>query len=193
MSRYWQNNFKTKNLSFFLEILNKLGLSLTEVSTEAERTPQNLYYTLKNDDSSLRVITYLLGANGYQLIPYFKTDEQDTEMVNYELVFDADIKVKEDSSKRNSNLQQIAKSDRKLAFLADFILKQLNKRGINLSRFCEEIGIKYISLHRNFIVDDIKISTLNRISEATETKLVWSIKKVDVKKRTNTNNNTSRD
>lgn len=192
MSQYWQNNFKTKNLSFFLEILNKLGLSLIEVSTNAERTPQNLYYTLKNDDSSLGGIMYLLRANGYQLIPYYKTDEQDTKMVNYELVFDENIKVKEDSSKKYSNLQQIAKSDHKLAFLADFILKQLEKRGINLSRFCEEIGIKYISLHRNFIVDDIKISTLNRISEATETKLVWSIKKVDVKKQTNTNN-TSRD
>lgn len=173
-----------KNLSFFLEIIERLGLTLVELSKNAGRTSQNLYWSLKNDDTTLMSITYLLGSNGYLLIPDFKKDEEKPKVTNYEIKFDEGIEFNDSREKKNKfdNLQFIANSDRKLAFLANFILKHLTQTGESLGCFCEKIGMTYISLRNNLLSDDIRISVLNNISEVTGVKLIWSIKKVDPEK-----------
>lgn len=172
---------KRKNLTFFTEIADRLGLSLVEMSKNAGKTSQNLYTILKTDDASLITVTQLLGCSGYLLIPGFEDENKPPKpKTNYVIQFDEDIEpAASDRKNRFDNLQTIAKSDNKLAFLAKFILEMMADTGISLGTFCEKSGVSYTLLRNNFISDDTKVSTLYKISEAFGIKVIWSVKKVN--------------
>lgn len=173
-----ENEDITKQRLYFLShIVKSQNLTWGEVSKKCGLSEQALSWIRIKDDTKLQNLKLILKSLGMQIEPEFATDEDKSIEVelkseSYELIGEIPS-IKNFIALDNIVNTSLVNHD-EMYFLARF----LTENKITIAQLSKKTNISVASYKNSFEKQNIQISTLYKIAEAYNTKLIWRVKSI---------------
>lgn len=168
-------NQESRRLWFATTLIKNSRITRQELGQRIGMSPENLHYLLDiQDDCALTTLKSILEAIDidckvhFDIDPY-KKSETVKEKPRYDFVGDVKIEV----NNSVSNVIIDCPENANMRFLADLVMQM----GLSARAIADMSGIPASTFMRFFQKDDIKISYLCRIAEATGRTITWELNK----------------
>lgn len=162
-----------QKLYFLTHIIKSQNLKYSDVTRLSGISQQSLSWMIINDDTKLTNARKILHSLGMELLPEFAEIEKvpiDFKGLNYEIV--GDIPTVKRINSADPIVDKSLDEAKDLYFLAKF----LTENKISLTELSEKTGISVASYRNSFTKQNIMISTLYKIADAYDTKIIWRVK-----------------
>lgn len=164
---------ENKRLWFISAILKNKGIKRQEAAKALDVTPQNLSYIFSvQDDCYLDTVEKLLAYAGISCNIRFDINAPQKETKTekkFKYNFSGNVIVKNEPAYPRFIVD--CPSGARLRFLADAIMAT----GLPFTEFLKKVEMYYSTVQKYFENDNIKISTLCKISEALDKEIIWDL------------------
>lgn len=158
------------NLAFLRRIMRTLGVNGANLARAMGKKEQTVHWWLAVDDTNLSNVEVAVQAMGYRINCSFEPETGVKK--SYKIIIDG-LELLSIKTKKGI-LEDVAYSDRRLAFLAKAMLDD----GRRLSAYGVE-GHPYVQIYDYFKKDDLPISALYRFAGILDKKVVWTLERDD--------------
>lgn len=168
-------NQESRRLWFATTLIKNSRVTRQEIGERIRMSPENIHYLLDiQDDCALTTLKKILGAIGIDCKVHFdikpiKKSETVKKKPKYN--FTGDVKVEVNNSVSNVIIN--CPENANMRFLADLVMRM----GKSARAVADMSKIPASTFMRFFKMDDIKISYLCRIAEATGRTIIWDLNK----------------